>query len=110
LGGQTLQAGIANAAGDAISSDNHGLVDTNRVVFFDIAAGGLPSGLTEGVVYHVVNDNTDDFGVSLSSGGAAVNIAADGEVFFVRAIPEAFGSQGTYKINAGDLDVVGTLI
>lgn len=110
LGGGTVQAGVAAATGETISSIAHGLANGDRVVFFDVAGGGVPSGLTEGVVYFVVGSAANTFQVSTTLGGSAVNITADGETFFVKAIPEAFGSQGTYTINAGDLDVVGTLI
>lgn len=110
LGGGTVQAGVAAATGETISSIAHGLVNTDRVVFFDIAGGGLPAGLTEGTVYWVVGSAANSFQVSTTSGGSAVNITADGEAFFVKAVPEVYASQGTYTILAGDLDVVGTLI
>lgn len=35
--------------------------------------GALPTGLTAGVAYYVVNPTTDDFQVSLTAGGVAIN-------------------------------------
>jgi hypothetical protein len=38
----------------------------------------LPAGLIQGVVYYVVNQSTNDFELSLTSGGGAVNITDNG--------------------------------
>jgi hypothetical protein len=110
LGGQTVKAGTAIASTDTITSPAHGLSNGHRAVFFDVATVGLPAGLVEGTVYYVVGAATDTFQVSTTLGGSAVNVTADGECFFVRCIPEVFNAQGTYKVLAGDLDVVGSLI
>ncbi len=76
----------------------------------DVGGAGLPTGLTEGTVYFVVSSATDTFKLSATSGGSAINITTDGQLFFVQLIPETFGAQGTYTIADGDLDVTGTLI
>ena len=110
VGGYATQVGIIEADDDFIESKGHGLTDGMRVVVMDINAAGLPTGLTEGVVYWVRDAATDVFKVSLTSGGAAVNITADGEVFFTRCLPETFAGDGTYAVAAGDLDVSGLLI
>jgi hypothetical protein len=112
LGGQPLMAGVVEGDDDTITSKAHGLTASQRVVFMDITGGGLPTGLTEGVVYWVRSAGlaTDSFTVATTDGGAAVNITTDGEVFFTRCIPETFASQGTYTIAAGDLDVIGNLV
>lgn len=112
VGAQSVQAGVASASGDTITSTAHGLSTDHRVVFMDLSGGGLPTGLTEGTVYYVLASGltADVFKVALTSGGSAINITADGELFFIRCIPTTFAAQGTYTIGSGALDVLGTLI
>lgn len=105
LGGQTPQAGTAAAVGDAITSYAHGLVNTDRVVVFDVQAATVPAGLVEGTVYYTVGATADTFQVSLTSGGAAVDITANGELGFQKCIPETFAGQGQLQIPSGS-DVI----
>lgn len=99
----------ADVTANTITSAGHGLANTNRVVVYNVFAETIPAGLTEGTEYFVVGAATDTFQVSLTSGGAAVDITAVGELFFQSLIPETFGSQGqaTLAINAVTLDVTG---
>jgi hypothetical protein len=96
---------------DALFSVAHGLADGDRVQLFNVFAESLPTGLTEGTVYFVVSSTTNSFKVSLTSGGAAVDITAvaGGEGFFQKVIPETFASQGqiTVAIGALVLDATG---
>ncbi|MGW0805264.1 hypothetical protein [Nonomuraea sp. NPDC002799] len=93
----------AGVTADAIQSAAHGLVDNDRVMVFNVFSESLPAGLTEGVIYHVVSATTDTFDVSLTQGGASVNITGQGELFFQKVIPETFGAQGQITIAAGAL-------
>ncbi len=110
VGGQPLQVGVVETDDDTITSKAHGLTNGQRVVVMDITGGGLPTGLTEGTVYYVRDVATDTFKVETTSGGGAVAISADGEIFFTRCIPETFAAAGTYTIAAGDLDIIGNLV
>lgn len=112
VGAQSVQGGTAAASTDLITAPAHGLSTDHRVVFMDLGGGGLPAGLTEGVVYYVLASGltADVFKVSTSSGGSAVNITGDGDLFFIRCIPTTFAGQGTYTIGSGALDTLGTLI
>lgn len=104
FGGTPKGFGTVDSAGltsEAIQSSAHGLVNTNRVMVFNVFAESLPTGLTEGTVYYVVGATTDTFQVSLTSGGAAVNITAIGELFFQQVIPETFGAQGQITVGVG---------
>lgn len=96
---------------DALFSVAHGLADTDRVQLFNVFAESLPTGLAEGTVYFVVSSTTNSFKVSLTSGGAAVDITAvaGGEGYFQKVIPETFASQGqiTVAIGALVLDATG---
>lgn len=91
---------------NTITSNGHGLSNGDRVIVFNVFAESLPAGLTEGAAYFVVGAATDTFQVSNSSGGAAIDITGQGELFFQRVIPEVFGAQGqiTVAINALSLD------
>lgn len=93
----------AGVTSDAIQSAAHGLVDNDRVMVYNVFAESLPAGLAEGTIYFVVSSTTDTFKVSLTQGGAAVNVTGQGELFFQKVIPETFGSQGQITIAAGAL-------
>jgi hypothetical protein len=106
FGGATKGFGTVDSAGvtaDAIQSAAHGLVDGDRVMVFNVFAETLPAGLTEGVVYFVVSSATNTFEVSLTSGGASVDITGQGELFFQKVIPETFGAQGQITAAVGAL-------
>jgi hypothetical protein len=94
-----------DVATDRIVSPAHGLVTGDRVAFFTEKGQALPGGITEGSVYYVVNPTTDDFQVSLTNGGAAVNITAKGQGSFCKMVPISFTSPPTSNvtINAGQL-------
>lgn len=109
-GAQAVQAGVADSTTEAIASDAHGLSNDDRVIVMDISNAGVPTGLTEGTLYFVVNTATDTFKLATTSGGSAVNITADGELFFQKVIVETYANQGTYTVAIGDLKNNGTLI
>ncbi|MGW1057616.1 SU10 major capsid protein [Micromonospora rubida] len=69
----------AAASTDLITANGHGLANNDQVVFTSV---GAATPLATGTVYYVVSSSTNTFSVSLSRGGAAVNIAADGTVTF----------------------------
>ena len=97
---------VGQAEGE--STDNkfyrraHGFVNDDRVSFF---GDNLPTGITEGTVYHVITSLTDSFEVSTTQGGSAVVITADGEAIAFKNIPEVFGGQGTYTVAIGDTKI-----
>lgn len=96
---------------DALLSPGHGLAANDRVIVYNVFGTALATGLTEGVVYFAVNVTTDSFKLSLTSGGAAVDITGlgGGELFWERVVPEVFASQGqiTVAIGALSLDLTG---
>lgn len=95
---------VVTAAGDAISSNGHGLVNTDRVMLFAVAGEALPAGLVATTLYFVVGATTDTFQVSLTSGGAAVDITALGDLAWAKTIPETFASAGNLVFAIGALD------
>ena len=71
LSGVTFTVTIASPG--VVTATAHGLVDNDRVELFTTQAD-LPTGLTIGVSYHVVNsDLANTFQLSLTQGGAAIN-------------------------------------
>jgi hypothetical protein len=106
FGGSVKGFGCVDAAGvtsNTITSAAHGLVNTDRVMVFNVLAESLPTGLTEGTIYFVVGATTDTFQVSLTSGGAAVDITAIGELFQQKVVPEVFAGQGQISLAIGNL-------
>ena len=90
---------------DALFSVGHGMSNGERVMLFNVFAESLPTGLSEGTIYFVVGAATNSFQVSLTQGGAAVDITAvgGGEGFWQRVVPEVFASQGQVTVAAGQL-------
>jgi hypothetical protein len=106
FGGTVKGFGTCNAAdvtANTISSSAHGYVNTDRVIVYNVFAESLPTGLTEGTLYFVVGATTDTFQVSLTSGGAAVDITAVGDLFHQKVVPEVFAAQGQITVAAGAL-------
>jgi hypothetical protein len=91
-----------DATGDKILKVAHGLLNDQKVVFYN---GTAPGGLSEGTVYFIVNKTTDDFQVATTLGGAAINLtsqAADSVVCSL-IIEETFGAQGTHTVTSSSL-------
>jgi hypothetical protein len=90
---------------DTLFSRAHGMSDGDRVILYNVFSETLPTGVTEGTVYFVVNSTTDSFKVSTTSGGAAVDITGvgGGEGYWQRVVPEVFASQGQITVAAGAL-------
>jgi hypothetical protein len=100
----------ADLTANTITSNAHGLVNTDRVIVFNVFAETIPGGLTEGAVYFVVGATTDTFQVSLTSGGSAVDlVTTQGELYYQKIIPEVFGAQGQISVAIGAivLDATG---
>lgn len=108
FGGASTIKGFASSdiiANDKFWSGAHGLVNTNQVIIYNVFAESLPTGtgLTEGSILFVVGAATDSFQLSLTSGGAAIDVTATGEFYFQRVVPETFASQGQITVAVGAL-------
>lgn len=95
---------------NTITSVAHGLPNDRRVMVYNVHGESLPAGLTEGVIYFVVGTATDTFQVSLTQGGAAVDITGKGELWFADLVPETFAAQGTLTLNAAAIVLDGAVL
>ena len=96
---------IGTSADDRINAIAHGYSDDDKVVF-KATHGSLPTGISPATELYVISSTTDDFQVSLTEGGGAITITADGNgtVFFSRY--KQIDIDDTFEFAIGDLDVI----
>ena len=94
-----------NLAGDTIDSPTHGLINDDRVVFESVEGLTAPTGITLGTLYWVLAVTDDDFTISTTQDGGAVNITAEGQAIWRKVVPKTTNSGDTFRIATGDLDV-----
>lgn len=104
-GGSTSGVGTMANTGDVITSYAHGLSNGHRVYLVAVVGSSLPTGVDGVTLYYVVGASADTFQVSLTLGGTAVTVSADGELFFQRIIVETFGVQGTLTLDTLTLNL-----
>lgn len=101
--GVTPKTFTATDTGDLITSPGHGLTNNDRVVLWAIDQTTFPAGLTEGTVYHVISVSGNTYQVSLTQGGAAVTITADGAGRAIRCVPIAIDENVNPGLQAGSV-------
>jgi len=72
----TALTSISNGSPAVFTLNSHGLSNGDTIVLSTSAT--LPTGLTVGTIYYVINAAANTFNVSLTSGGAAVNTSGAG--------------------------------
>jgi len=76
------------AISDTVTSNAHGMIVDDRVVFWQYEAGSLPTGITEGTVYWIKTaPDANTFTVSTTQGGATLDITAVGNGTVQRITP-----------------------
>lgn len=103
------QVGPNGVTIDSLTCNSHGLTDGRRVSFLPPAGDALPGGVSTSTLYYVVTAGTDTFSISLSSGGAAVDLTAQGKFYFQSCTPETFAGAGQLAIASGALLLDATL-
>lgn len=88
---------------DVLTSPAHGFVDTQKVRVDELVWNNLPGGLSENTEYFVKSSTTDTFALSLSSGGATVDITTSGACAVLGYTPLTIGQNGTPQIQASAL-------
>lgn len=77
----------ALASNEISTTPGHVFVNTDRVVVVALPGTVLPTGLTQGTLYYVITVSGNTFQLSLTSGGAAINLTADGGGRVAKVIP-----------------------
>jgi hypothetical protein len=120
--GYTLRTGVGEAVygfgsvdsagvtSNTIQSAANGLANAMQVVLNSLLGESLPTGLSANTRYYVVGATTDTFQLSLTEGGAAIDITAQGELFFQRVVPETFSSAGNLTAAAGAIDLSAAVL
>lgn len=88
----------ADLVANTIRVPSHGLVAGDKVVFY---LDTPPDPLVAGAEYFVVNPTTDDFQVSTTSGGSAINITAQaGSGCLVsKLVSRVYAAQDTHTVS-----------
>lgn len=114
LGCLPINGGLVTAAGtgatsDLITSYGHGLAADDIVTLEAVAEKALPTGLDATTLYYVLAAGltADAFKLSLTSGGAAVDITVASELVFTKVVPQLFASQGTLTVYSGTYNLLG---
>lgn len=95
--GSTIKgAATVTASTDTFASFAHGLTTDDRVFFATVSGESLPAGLSATTLYFVraTGLTADAFTIATTSGGAAVDITANGEVSFYKTVPQTFSISG----------------
>ena len=92
------------ASSDVFTRYAHGLTTDDRVFFWAVEGGSIPTGISASTLYFVLAASltTDSFLVSTSSGGATLNVTANGEVAYQKTVPNTFASAGNLVVNSGN--------
>lgn len=100
--GSTLRGAATVTAADVFTSNGHGLAADDRVFFTGVAGESLVAGLSATTLYFVRSTGltADAFTVSTTSGGAAVDVTAAGEVAWYRTVPQTFSIAGNLVLPA----------
>lgn len=76
LNNKTFVAGDVNTGTDTITIVAHGFTNNQQVTF--TTSGTLPGGLSLSSIYYIINSSANDFQLSLTSGGSALNLTSGG--------------------------------
>jgi hypothetical protein len=94
---------VTKASTDVLTAPGHGRTNGDRVF---VRGGAIPAGLNGNTEYFVVGVSGDTFQLSLTSGGAAVDITADGACEVGVSQAQDVNNGNPVKISAGALDII----
>jgi hypothetical protein len=108
----TPPKGIATvlASTDTFTRYAHGLTTDDRIFFWAVEGGALPTGLSAATLYFVraTGLTADAFTIATTSGGAAVDITASGEAAYQKTVPNTFASAGNLVVATSNHTLDGT--
>lgn len=111
LNTKTFTSGDVNTSTETITINNHGFSDNQSIIFTNSTPSNLPGGITQAVVYYVINTTTNTFQISTNIEGAAVDITSGGTGTHTvqNVLPKLLISDGTttntYKFVIGRQEV-----
>lgn len=105
-GGGTQYAFTAAASTDVLTAPGSSYTNGQTVVVLPGAGATIPTGLTVGTIYYVVNASGATVKLSATSGGSAIDITADGAGIIQAITLESYGAQGVFTLNTSTLSLV----
>jgi hypothetical protein len=91
---------VGIASSDIFTSPGHGFVNTDQVV---LMGDNLPTGVDGNTIYFIVTSTTDTFQLALTSGGAAINITANGSGKIAKDGSKTININDQFTVPAGNL-------
>lgn len=88
---------ISVATPGVVTWTGHGL-ENGQPIVFTVAGGAMPTGLTAGKVYYVVNATTDAFSVAATAGGAPIDTTGAGTGTITASAPPAGETEMFYGL------------
>lgn len=96
----------AAAATEVFNAPGTAFANGDRVVLRAVDDSALPTGVSGDTIYFVVGASGATFQLSLTSGGSAINLTADGAGLVMRINPRTVQAGDTFTFGAGNLDVI----
>ena len=93
----------AVASTDTITWVGNTLSVGNNVAFFALEGGSVPTGITEGTVYFVKTVSSSAVTISATSGGATLDITADGACLAIAVSPITINLNTIPQLNSGTI-------
>jgi hypothetical protein len=98
---------LVDTATDLFLAPSHGYANGDTVTLSsEIGATTIPTGVSADTLYFIVSTLTNSFQLSLTSGGAAIAIAATGSGMVQRVVGKTVNAGDTLTFNAGQAKVV----
>lgn len=91
--------------GDLVTAPGHSLANGDRVVVRARLSSTLPTGYSADTIYYVIGVSGNTFQLSLTSGGSAITLSADGAGSIRKLAPVTVSAGGTAQFAAGALDI-----
>lgn len=106
LGSDRGKAFTAIDAGDVITVPGHALVVNDRAVILAIDDSTLPTGLTDELLVYIKTVSGNDVTVSLTEGGAAIDVTAAGSGLIKKVTPKTgITAPDFVRIGIGELSL-----
>lgn len=91
----------AVASTDTITIPGHAFSVGDECVFFALEGGSLPTGMTDGTIYFIKTVSGQTVTLSTTSGGATLDITADGAGLGIKSAPITINLNTIPRLTAG---------